>query len=162
MIRAAFYMLASIFLLSWQAEASCSGTGCYCTVNATAVSFGTYNALTQQAVDSTGNVEISCGSDTIGDSISYLVSLSMGENGKKTDRKMASGRNTLLYNLYTDVTHTAIWADGAGGTSVVSDGYTLSLLCCEIRNYTVYGRIAGGQNAAPGLYSDAIIVTVEW
>ncbi len=162
MIRAAICIFALIVLLSWRAEASCSGTGCYCTVNATAVNFGTYNGLPQPATDSTGNVEVSCGSDTIGDSITYLVSLSIGENGKKTDRKLADGRNTLLYNLFTDVSHTAIWADGSGGTSVVSDGYTLSLLCCEVRNYTVYGRIAGGQNAAPGLYTDAIIVTVEW
>ncbi|NVJ71176.1 MAG: spore coat protein U domain-containing protein [Alphaproteobacteria bacterium] len=160
-LAATLWILVLLAPLS-AADASCTGTGCYCTVTSTAVNFGSYNALTQQAVYSTGNLEVSCGSDTIGDTVGYALILSMGDNGKKTQRKLASGRLTLNYNLYTDASHTAIWADGGGGTSTVTDSLTMTVLCCEIQNYTVYGRIDSGQNAAPGSYTDAIVVTVSY
>lgn len=154
--------LATITFAALPAKAGCSGTGCYCTVSATATNFGLYDAVTKEAVDRTGDVEISCGSDTIGDTVSYEVELSKGIRGRYSARKLMSGSSDILYNLYTDVGRTTVWGDGKSGSVTVSDSYSLTVLCCEQRSYTAYGRIDAGQNAAPGIYSDSIIVTVSW
>ena len=135
---------------------------CYCSVTATNVNFGAYDGIAQLAVNSAGNVEVSCGTDTIGDVMSYSIELSGGNKGTKPREMKGSGKYRLEYNLYTDVGHTIIWGDGKGSTATVTDSYTFATLCCEIRNYTIYGRIDAGQNVAPGFYSDSIVVKVDF
>lgn len=145
-----------------KAEATCTGGGCYCAVSATSVNFGIYDSLSQDAVDSTGNVEVSCGSDEIGDAISYTIELSGAGRGTSPRTLVLNSKNELNYNLYTDAGRVSIWGDGSGSTQPVVDSYSFPVLCCVLRNYTAYGRINSGQNVAPGLYSDTIIVTVSW
>ncbi|MCJ9430624.1 Csu type fimbrial protein [Kordiimonas marina] len=139
-----------------------SCTGCYCSVSATNVNFGTYDTLLKPTLYSTGSISVTCGTDTIGDVMSYDIELSWGKSGS-LPREMESGTNVLTYNLYTDASHASVWGDGKKfGSSVVSDSYTFTSLCCEVRNYTDYGRLDGGQNAVPGVYVDDIVVTVSW
>jgi len=135
--------------------------GCYCTVSATNVNFGNYDALTKPTLYSTGTVAVSCGTDTVGDVMSYQVELNWGKKGKNP-REMSGGKDALTYNLYTNATYSTIWADGKNGSVVVTDSYTFTTLCCENRNYTDYGRLDGGQNVSPGVYVDDIVVTVSW
>lgn len=135
---------------------------CYCSVSATNVNFGAYDGIAQLEVDSAGNVEVSCGTDTIGDVMSYEIELSGSNKGSKPREMKGPGQYRLEYNLYTDVGRTIIWGDGKGSTATVADGYTFVTLCCEIRNYTIYGRIDAGQNVAPGFFSDSIVVKVDF
>lgn len=74
---------------------------------------------------------------------------------------MYSGAYAIEYNLYTDSTRTTLWGDGSAGTSYVSDGYLLGLLTVS-RNYPVYGRVPAGQNLPAGVYSDVVVVTVDY
>jgi len=144
----------------WPAEAKpkpCKN--CYCSVTATAVNFGPYDTLSGLAVDSAGNIEVVCGTDTIGDTISYAIELSGGKAGKPRELK---GPDKLEYDLYTDVSRTTIWGNGKGGTAIVADSYSFPVLCCVTRNYTPYGRIGASQNVEPGAYSDTITVTVDF
>lgn len=68
----------------------------------------------------------------------------------------------LNYNLYADGAHTLIWGDGTGGTSTVSDSYTLPA-SSSTRDYTVYGRISGAQSSAvAGNYLDTVLITVTY
>lgn len=135
---------------------------CYCFVTATDVAFGAYDGLAQTIVDSTGDIEVSCGTDTIGDVISYEIELSGANKGSSPRELSGHGKNELYYNLYTDPSRTLIWGDGKGSTVMVADSYTFTVLCCVTRNYTLYGRIDAGQNVEPGLFSDAITVKVDF
>lgn len=135
---------------------------CYCSVTATDVAFGAYDGLAQLQVDSTGDVEVSCGTDTIGDVMSYEIELSGSNKGTKPREMKESGNNILEYNLYTDPSRTLIWGDGKGSTVMVTDSYTFTVLCCVTRNYTIYGRLFSGQNVEPGSFSDSITVKVDF
>jgi len=135
---------------------------CYCSVSATNVNFGAYDTLSQLAVDSAGDVEVSCGTDTIGDVMSYSIELSGAKKGRKPRKMKGPRRYRLYYNLYTDVSRTIIWGEDEGSAAAVNDSYTFVTLCCETRNYTSYGRIDADQNVAPGLYRDVIVVEVEF
>jgi len=135
---------------------------CYCSVTATEVNFGSYDSLSQQAVNSAGSVEISCGTDTIGDVLSYSVELSGAKKGSTPREMKGPSGNSLTYNLYTDVGRAIIWGDGKGSTATVTDSYTFTVLCCVTRTYTDYGRLDGGQNVRPGIYSDSITISVDF
>jgi len=128
-------------------------------VTATAVNFGTYNPLSSVANDSTGTVRVVC-TLTVALPGSFTVDLSTGGSGSYAARKLRNGTSNLLYNLYTDTTHTQVWGNGTGGSVEVSR--TFSGLLAIDRSLTIYGRIAAGQNVPAGTYNDTILVTVTY
>ncbi len=132
-----------------------------CSVNATAVGFGSYDTLSSLNNDATGTITVTC-SNIVSLLVSYEILLSRGGGSSFAARRMASGSNTLNYNLYTNITRTTIWGDGTGGSSKVSDGYLLGALVPVGRNYTIHGRIPARQNVASGNYADSITVTVNY
>jgi spore coat protein U-like protein len=131
-----------------------------CMASTTSVAFGAYSPISYTSRESTGSVEVSC-TDQVGNTVSYTITLTAG-TGRYAARELASGANRLGYNLFTDSPRTLVWGDGTGGTSTVSDSYTLAA-SPTLRSYTVYGRIPGGQNQTPvGTYADSITVTVTY
>lgn len=130
-----------------------------CTVSASGVSFGAYNPFSGSSLDSTGTVTVSCFGLLGG---VFQVALSTGGSGTFSPRRMASGANTLTYNLYVDSSRTQTWGDGSWGTSIRS--VNCSLLCLGIpQNFTVYGRIPASQTGThSGTYGDTITVTVTF
>jgi spore coat protein U-like protein len=74
---------------------------------------------------------------------------------------LASGPGTLNYNLYASAAYSNIWGDGSGATSVVSDSKFIAV-GTTTTDYTVYGRIPAGQDAAAGTYVDTIVVTLNY
>jgi len=140
--------------------AFCCQTGqAACNVSATAVAFGIYDPLSGSPDDSTGTINVHC-TFLLALPLSYEVRLSTGGSGSYAARTLASGGNTLSYNLYTSASHATVWGDGSGGTGTVSFS-SLGLLSHN-RNYTVYGRLPAGQDAAVGSYSDTITVTLDY
>ena len=120
-----------------------------CTLNVVGVIFGSYDTLSGTAVDSTGNIGVTCDLAT-----PYTIALSPG-SGSYASRAMTSGATVLNYNLYTDATRLIVWGDGSGGSSpVVGLGAN--------NNHTVYGRIPGSQNVPVGTYTDTITVTLTF
>ena len=71
------------------------------------------------------------------------------------------GAGHLSYNLYTTAGHSAVWGDGSGSTTTVSDSYTLALIP-QTRHYTVFGQIPASQNVSAGGYLDVVVVTVVY
>lgn len=136
---------------------------CSCSISVgSQVAFGTYNPLPGTAADATGHFTVTCDL-TLGLLGTYTVALSQGGAGSYAPRRMSSGAHTLNYNLYTDAARTAVWGDGTGGSTIVSDSSLLTLLGHVVREYDVYGRILPNQQAAsPGSYADTIIVTVTY
>lgn len=125
------------------------GWAATCNVSAIGVNFGSYDTFSNQSLDSTGNITVSC--DV---SANYTISLSPGA-GSYASRAMTSGSHTLNYNLYSDATRTTVWGDGTASTVTISGSGTTG-------NPPVYGRIPARQNAYVGTYSDTITVTLTF
>jgi spore coat protein U-like protein len=122
-----------------------------CTVEATSLSFGSINPLAAGNADSTSTVTVTCPATT-----AYTIALSAG-SGTYADRQMASGANTLSYQLYTDASRATVWGDGTGSTATVdgsADGTGTP--------HTVYGRVPPQSTAVPGAYADTVTVTVSF
>lgn len=131
-----------------------------CTVSAQPTAFGNYNPITGTALDTTGQVTVTC-TAVASIAVSYTIKLSAGGSGTATARRMSGSSATLPYNLYTDSTRSTVWGDGTGGTGTVSDSYALGLLQVT-RNYSVYGRMPGGAIVPAGSYADTLTVTVSY
>ena len=125
-----------------------------CTVVATPVDFGNYDPLVAhrtQPLDSIGTVTVEC---TRG--IAPTVELDFGSNADGSTRRMSSGTEFLMYELYSDPGRSSIWGTGSQGVPLpVSPG-----IGGGAQPETIYGRIDAGQNAAPGDYNDTVNVTV--
>ncbi|MDA8093479.1 MAG: spore coat U domain-containing protein [Betaproteobacteria bacterium] len=128
------------------------------TVSVTGVNFGNYDAQTSARDDAEGTVTVACalGLDVLP---AFTVSLSMGNANHYHPRRMASGTATLDYNLYTSASHVTVWGDGTGDTETRSYPGLLVLGNAEL---TVYGSVPQGQFANAGIYSDTIVVTIDY
>lgn len=133
-----------------------------CSVSTSGVAFGSFNPLPGASADTVGTISVTC-TGTAGDSVSYTLTLSAGL-GSFTTRKMLLASNALYYNLYTDSGCTQIWGDTSSGTVSVADAMTGLSSAPQTKNYSVYSRIASGQNHAKGGagYSDSLLVTLAY
>ncbi len=120
------------------------------------MNFGNYDLLSGDTLDSTGDINVTCDSQT-----AYIIKLSAGENsnGNYQPRKLliSGGGATLSYNFYRDSSHTEVWGDGTNNTYIQQDVGTGSS-----QSITCYGRISGGQKVPAGIYQDNIVVTLEF
>ena len=130
-----------------------------CAITATTLSFGT-NLPTNITADinSSTTISVNCPSGT-----PYKVALGLGIGSgasKTSGRKMMSGANSLLYNLYTDSGFTNAWSDTipaqADATIASGTGTGLSQVV------SVFGKILKNQTVAPGAYSDTVVITVDY
>ena len=136
-----------------------------CGITANAVAFGAYDPLGTVPTNGTGDVQVSCRQMGVGSLfVDYKILLSAGSSGSFVSRKMTSDEvQALHYNLFVDVSRSTVWGDGNSGTSVVSDRVHLTPgMQTVTRNYPVYGRLFARQDVLAGMYSDAIIVTVNY
>lgn len=121
-----------------------------CSVSTTALAFGSY--VPTAASLGTGTVTVTCTNTA-----PYQISLSGGANADVTTRRMAFGAERLSYMLYSNAARTTLWGDGTtfgGKVSATGTGGA------QVR--TVYGTIPAGQSPTPGIYSDTVLVTVEY
>lgn len=141
--------------------ASCIGVGCSCTASTNTMDFLNYQGLDPAPKDLQGNVQVVCSALVAGLNVSYNITLSSGNSGSYSPRKMNRLASNLNYNLYSDAAYSQIWGDGSGSTVIVSDSYILALFSVT-RNYTIYGRIPALQTVAAGTYTDSIVATVNY
>lgn len=123
-----------------------------CTISATPLGFGNYDALAGAATDAQASVTITC---TPG--APSTIALDNGTNASGSTRRMKdAGTNYLPYEAYQDSARTTVWGSGA---SSLDPGAAPST---EPRTYTVYGRIAAGQAVPAGAYTDTLTATVNF
>jgi spore coat protein U-like protein len=80
---------------------------------------------------------------------------------------MAAGTARLGYNVFSDAARSQVWGSGTGGTVIASGAMTVGP---GVGNgggslsvtHTIYGRIPQLQDAAPGTYSDTLLVTLTF
>src|SRR5258708_11531563 len=131
-----------------------------CSVSSTGPAFGVFDTLSGGNKDVVGTISVTC-TGNIGDAVNYVIALSPG-GGSFASRTMQAGAPQLNYNLYSDGAHTSVWGDGTGGTSTVSDSYSLPA-SSSTRQYTVFGRIPGSQSSAvAGSYTDNMLITLPY
>jgi spore coat protein U-like protein len=132
-----------------------------CSVSAVNLVFSGYQPLRTAHNDATGAITVTCVGGR-GQRVSYSISLDTGAAHSFHARRMQSPSGTTLrYNVYVTPSHSVIWGDGNGGTSVVSDAFTMPSTQ-STRQYPVYGRIFARQNARVGTYTDSLVVTLSF
>ena len=138
-----------------------SAVAASCSVSVVTLAFGNYDPFRVTHTDSVGNITVAC--DGIpGEAIAYTLVLNAGTGGSYATRRMRSASGASLnYNIYTSSTRSTVWGDGSGGSIVVADAVKL-LTRRVTRNYPVYGRVFGRQNAPVGVYLDSIVVTLNF
>jgi spore coat protein U-like protein len=152
LIAAAGLLLANSALAASPATATFNVTATVlssCNVTATDLAFGNYDP-TAGNLDSTSTITTTCTAGT-----TYAIALGQGQN---TNRQMkhASGSDLLDYELYQPGGYTTVWGD-VGGATVAQTSTTGAPV-----DYTVNGRVTGGQYVTAGAYSDEVLVTVTY
>jgi spore coat protein U-like protein len=132
---------------------------CSCIVSVSSMSFGTYDPQSPSPNDTVGTLSVSCVSGNTGAS-TFSIALSPGGSGNANARAMTKGSYSLYYNLFTNVARTIVWGDDNGGGESVASSFPA--VSRTAKQFSVYGRIPSLQNAAVGIYHDAITVTVTY
>ena len=131
-----------------------------CSATATALAFPNYTPGAG-AVTANSVISVKCTKSS-----PYTVSLNPGSTAGDafTQRLMASGTNTLQYNLYTTATFGTVFGDGTGTTA--NSGTLTGAGLATANTTTVYGQLPDSvtnQAAVPSAtYADTITVTVTY
>lgn len=153
----------TLFLILFSHSVFSSCLLCTCTISSTPLSFGDYHPISGAEKTTSGIISVECSTANIVAILaSYTISLSTGNSGTYAARTMSYGVNSMSYNIYTNSSHTNVWGDGTGGTSVLNDSYSLINLFPQTRNYPDYALLPASQNVIPGIYSDSITATVTY
>jgi spore coat protein U-like protein len=127
-----------------------------CTIGVTSISFSNYDVFSNAPVDSAGTVSISCSKDIV----KAFVTLGTSSNsGMVNPRRMKrSGGNDLLdYNIFSDVTRTAVV-----GNTPIEFRRPSGKPAPWGESFSIYARIPPGQDVSVGSYSDSVSVSVDW
>jgi spore coat protein U-like protein len=122
-----------------------------CVVSASDLDFGAYSSQSGTALTGTTMLQATCTPST-----TYNIALNKGTTagGTINQRKLASGSNTLNYQLYSNAARTSIWGETVGTDTVTGSGTGLQ------QNHTVYGSVPAAQLVPAGSYADTITVTI--
>lgn len=124
-----------------------------CEVTASDLAFGTYTAQAGTPLQGTTLLRATCTPGT-----TYNVGLDAGTSPGATinQRKMASGANSLNYQLYSDSARNTIWGNTTGTDTVTGAGTGLAV------DHTVFGAVPAAQVVPAGDYQDTITVRVYY
>lgn len=129
-----------------------------CSATAATLAFPNYTPGAGAQIGNT-TISVKCTKNT-----PFTVALDAGSTTGDAfaQRLMASGVNTLQYNLYTTAALNTVFGDGNAGTSTVGG---TGLGVATANSVQVYGQVpdsATNQAAIAGSYSDLITVTVSY
>jgi spore coat protein U-like protein len=127
-----------------------------CTITTAPVNFGAYDPVAANAtapLDAIGTVTITCTKGA-----PAKVGLNAGSNAEGTTRRMAGGTAAYLtYELYQDTARAIVWGNTLDTALDVPAAPNRTP-----RDFPVYGRIAGAQDATVGSYTDTVVATVNF
>jgi spore coat protein U-like protein len=123
-----------------------------CVVTSATMNFGAPTALIAN-VDATTNIGVACSP-----TLPYQVQLDGGLSGatNPTLRRMTKGAEFVTYGLYRDAARTQPWGAtlGTNTLSGTGTGNTAAI--------PVYGRVPPQTTPTPGLYTDTVVITVNY
>ncbi len=156
--RSAAALVFCVVMLAFTACASAQS----CTVTAASGNYGSVNVLSGSSIDTTSSFTVNCSGciSPLGCTYNVCIQFDQGSPSSNSSiRYMGSGANTVQHELYTDAARTHVWGSwgyGASqyGTAGVNLNVTVPFLSSASQAYTVYGRLAAGQQTAiPGTYT---------
>lgn len=159
LVAAAVFLSASLVSATGPATANLTVSATVavnCTVTAGTLAFGAYDPIGANAsadLDASGSFTVACTKGAAG----VTIDLGQGSN-YASGRRMAASGNYLSYQLYSNSTRTTVWGSTSGGSVVNVSAPTSSAAVI----YTVYGRIAAGQDVPAGNYGDTVVATVNF
>jgi spore coat protein U-like protein len=122
-----------------------------CAVTASDLNFGSVTTLSSNH-DVNGSASVTCSNLA-----PYRVLLDNGLTGTgPTNRKMTLGADSVTYALYRDAARTLAWGNTSGVDSLSGTGTG------GAQSLTIYGRVPAQAVPPPGLYSDTVVITVEY
>lgn len=127
-----------------------------CSVETSGMVFSSYDTQTRAAVDGTGTITITCTGD--GSSNNLSLNITGGNNGACSPRQMRNGANNLSYTIFQNAGRTLNFCDGGSKLDLAIDFGAGST---QTRTYTMFGRIASGQNPPFGNYSDSVAISLK-
>jgi spore coat protein U-like protein len=164
MMKVVVCALAALGAMSGLAHAQSTRTASFavnasvaanCTIVATPLAFGSYDPVVTNLatpLDGSSTVTITCTKGA-----TSTVGLDLGAHASGGVRRLSNGGEFLTYELYKEAARTNVW--GGSGSGLVNPGAAPSKTA---RTLTVYGRVAGGQDAATGSYTDTIVATITF
>lgn len=128
-----------------------------CSLNTVNIDFGVVTLTSGQpgSKQATGQIKVNCTKDTV-----YTIKLGTGTAGvNPDDRSMGidGSPDRVKYNLYNSKDPNTIWGDGTESTRTFQNTST-GIEDVEIIN----AYIPYNQTAKAGLYTDTIIITVDY
>ena len=131
-------------------------------VSAPGMGFGSYDDSGAAPTDSTTSVAVRCTRNGGPPDVNVTLGLGPSTNtGQTLVRRMQAGAEVLDYNLFRDAGRASVWGPTPG-----TDASTITLTgiannTSRDATFVIYGRIPALQNAAVGLYSDAVTITLQ-
>lgn len=120
-----------------------------CTIANATLNFGAYDPVVTNAVsplDNSTTITVAC---TKG----FIPTIALATAA----RSITNGSDSLTYDLYKDVAGGVVWGDTGGALFTPPSAPGRSGTA-----YTIFGRIAGGQNVSAGAYTGSIVATVNF
>ncbi len=139
------------FAVTATVQSSCSAT-------AATLAFPNYTPGAGAQIGNT-SISVKCTKNT---PFTVLLNAGSTTGDAFAQRLMASGANTLQYNLYTSAALSTIFGDGTGGTGTIAG---TGLGVATANTVQVFGQVpdnATNQAVVPGAYADTITVTVSY
>ena len=128
-----------------------------CSVSSSGIVFSPYDSQTKAAVDGAGTISVTC----TGSGTTNTVSLTLtgGNGGTCTGRRMTSGANNLTYQVYRNAGRSNAFCDGSNRLT-----FNISFAAGSPQTVvqTMYGRVTAAQNPvySPS-YTDSLAVTLR-
>lgn len=119
-----------------------------CLLETNDLDFGTAGIIGED-IDADTSIAITCTPGT-----GYGITIDGGGSGDPDHRQMHSGTDTVDYDLYSDAARHNPWGTSLAST-VTGSGSG------DAQQMAVYGRIPP-QQAAPGHYTDTVVVTITY
>ena len=124
-----------------------------CEANVTALNFGTLPSTISSLVDAEAVLNVQCTNAT-----NFAIRLGLGNGAGVTDptqRRMTNGASTLTYGVYQNAGRTIPWGNNPTN-DVAGTGIGLN------QSFGVFGRVNSSQAAVPGLYTDNVVITIDY
>jgi len=120
-----------------------------CSASASSINFGSVSPISNNAVNATGTISVTCQWPAITFTPNALVCLNLGA---PSPRELKHGGQQMQYDLYQDPAHSLTWGSIYNGTTPIS--LTLSKPATGnsvTQVVTVYGQVAGNQPTVPSV-----------
>jgi spore coat protein U-like protein len=150
--------LIALLLLPLLAPLTARAQAATCRIRLSGLDFGTYRSLDRTPDTVLGRLDVLCTADSANGATPH-VTISAGNSGQFAERTMTFANHLLRYNLYAEPTRRLVLGDGSAGTAAFA---TPRARTRRSQSWPIFGLIAPGQRVPAGIYTDTLLIEVEF